>query len=48
MRDLEEKGIRISNMGNGKMRLVTHLDYTEDQHSYFLETIKGFKIKETV
>jgi threonine aldolase len=41
MRDLEEKGIRISNMGNGKMRLVTHLDYTEAQHSYFLETIKA-------
>ena len=41
MRDLEEKGIRISNMGNGKMRLVTHLDYTEDQHEYFLKTLKS-------
>jgi threonine aldolase len=41
MKDLEEKGIRISNMGNGKMRLVTHLDYTEDQHGFFLETIKA-------
>jgi len=41
MRDLEEKGIRISNMGNGKMRLVTHLDYTEDQHNFFLKTLKA-------
>lgn len=41
MRDLEEKGIRISNMGNGKMRLVTHLDYTEEQHEYFLKTLKA-------
>lgn len=41
MKDLEEKGIRISNMGNGKMRLVTHLDYTEDQHEYFLNTLKS-------
>lgn len=41
MRDLEEKGIRISNMGNGKMRLVTHLDYTEDQHEFFLNTLKS-------
>lgn len=41
MKNLESKGIRISNMGNGKMRLVTHLDYTDDQHNYFLETLKN-------
>ena len=41
MKNLEAKGIRISNMGNGKMRLVTHLDYTDAQHNYFLDTLKN-------
>ncbi|WP_127845453.1 threonine aldolase family protein [Psychroflexus aestuariivivens] len=41
MRNLESKGIRISNMGNGKMRLVTHLDYKDAQHNYFLDTLKN-------
>ena len=45
MSELEEKGIRISNMGNGKMRLVTHLDYTDDQHEYFLNTISSMKMQ---
>jgi threonine aldolase len=45
MRDLEKKGIRISNMGNGKMRLVTHLDYTQEQHEYFLETITSMEMQ---
>jgi threonine aldolase len=36
---LKQKGIAISNMGHGKLRLVTHLDYKEVMHSYVLETL---------
>ena len=37
---LEQKGIRLIGMGQGKLRLVTHLDYTEEQHSYTLECLQ--------
>jgi threonine aldolase len=36
---LKQKGIAISNMGHGKLRLVTHLDYKEVMHTYVLETL---------
>ena len=36
---LLEKGISISNMGHGKLRIVTHLDYREVMHDYVLETL---------
>jgi threonine aldolase len=36
---LKQKGIAISSMGHGKLRLVTHLDYKEVMHSYVLETL---------
>ncbi len=36
---LKEKGISISNMGHGKLRIVTHLDYREVMHDYVLETL---------
>jgi threonine aldolase len=36
----------ISNMGQGKLRLVTHLDYTEKQHAEAMELLKGFKGEE--
>ena len=38
---LEQKGIRLIGMGQGKLRLVTHLDYTEEQHSYTLECLQN-------
>ncbi len=31
---LDQHEIRISNMGDGKMRIVTHLDYKNAQHKY--------------
>ena len=31
---LDQHSVRISNMGEGKMRMVTHLDYTNAQHDY--------------
>lgn len=40
---LKEKGISISSMGNGKLRIVTHLDYREVMHSYVLEALANLK-----
>lgn len=36
---LASKGIKISNMGQGKLRMVTHLDYKQVMHDYVLETL---------
>lgn len=36
---LLQKNIKISTMGQGKMRIVTHLDYTEDMHQHFLDLL---------
>ncbi|WP_194850353.1 threonine aldolase family protein [Nonlabens antarcticus] len=33
----------ISNMGQGKLRLVTHLDYTDNQHAKFMEVMEKFR-----
>jgi threonine aldolase len=30
-------------MGEGKWRVVTHLDYTEEQHQTFIKTLQDFK-----
>jgi threonine aldolase len=40
MDKLKQKGIAISSMGHGKLRIVTHLDYREAMHSYVLETLE--------
>ena len=37
---LKQKGISISSMGQGKLRMVTHLDYREVMHTYVLETLE--------
>ncbi|MBQ0768416.1 MAG: PLP-dependent transferase [Bizionia sp.] len=37
---LNENTVRISAMGKGKLRMVTHLDYTSEQHNYLLELLK--------
>lgn len=37
---LKQKGIYISSMGQGKLRIVTHLDYREVMHTYVMETIE--------
>lgn len=36
---LEEKDIYIISMGQGKLRMVTHLDYTDVMHNRFIEVI---------
>ncbi len=35
--------IRLSGMGSGKLRIVTHLDYTNEMHAYLLEILVGLK-----
>ena len=37
---LLEQGISIIGMGQGKLRMVTHLDYTDEMHAVFLKTLK--------
>jgi len=44
MNQLSEKSIRISNMGQGKLRIVTHLDYSEEMHQYFMETLQSIDL----
>ncbi len=41
MKQLQKENVRISNMGQGKLRLVTHLDYSEEQHQKFIQVLKG-------
>ncbi|TXE10895.1 aminotransferase class I/II-fold pyridoxal phosphate-dependent enzyme [Gelidibacter salicanalis] len=35
-----EKGVKLSSMGSGKLRIVTHLDYTNEMHDKFLSVLK--------
>jgi len=43
MQKLDEKNIRISNMGQGKLRIVTHHDYTEEMHQFFMDTLQEIR-----
>ena len=43
MDDLLQKNVKISAMGQGKLRIVTHLDYTDEMHGNFLEILKNYK-----
>lgn len=44
LRLLEVNNIRLSGMGHGKLRIVTHLDYTDAMHDRFLSVLKQVKI----
>ncbi|OUR90726.1 threonine aldolase [Flavobacteriales bacterium 34_180_T64] len=37
---LSENSIHIIGMGGGKLRMVTHLDYTNEMHDFLLKTLK--------
>jgi len=39
LQKLEDHKIQIIGMGQGKLRIVTHLDYTEGMHQHFLKTL---------
>ena len=43
IKQLEHKQIRISNMGNNMLRIITHLNYNAQMHTYFLNEIKNFR-----
>tara|TARA_R100000935_G_C2837703_1_gene169094 strand:- start:2233 stop:3261 length:1029 start_codon:yes stop_codon:yes gene_type:complete len=43
MKQLQKENIRISNMGQGKLRVVTHLDYYEEQHQKFIQVLKDIQ-----
>jgi threonine aldolase len=42
---LKERNILISSMGQGKLRIVTHLDYKEVMHDYVRETLQRIGVK---
>ncbi|WP_310993022.1 threonine aldolase family protein [Aequorivita marina] len=42
--DLQKQDIKISTMGQGKLRIVTHLDYTDAMHNKFLQTLIDYKL----
>ena len=41
---LKEQGIQIIGMGSGKLRIVTHLDYTDAMHRRVLETFRMLSV----
>jgi threonine aldolase len=44
MEKLKQKGILISSMGHGKLRIVTHLDYKEVMHEYVMEVFSKLEL----
>lgn len=44
MKKLQQENIRISNMGQGKLRIVTHLDYTNEMHNKFLSVLESIEL----
>ncbi|MHA7058881.1 threonine aldolase family protein [Aquimarina sp. M1] len=38
---MANKNIHFYSMGQGKLRFVTHLDYTQEMHEYFLTLLQG-------
>jgi len=43
MQQLKTKKILIMGLGKGKLRIVTHRDYTQEQHDYLLTTLTKMK-----
>lgn len=43
VKTLADKNIHIIGMGGGKLRIITHLDYTNAMHDYFLSTLGSLK-----
>ncbi|MCY4253938.1 MAG: aminotransferase class I/II-fold pyridoxal phosphate-dependent enzyme [Flavobacteriaceae bacterium] len=42
---LMKKNILILSLGKGRLRIVTHRDYTDQQHDRFLSILKSFDVK---
>ncbi len=43
--EMGSKDIHFYGMGQGKLRFVTHLDYTQKMHEYFLDLLTSLKTK---
>jgi len=41
IKTLDEKGIKIIALGAGKVRIVTHLDYTDSMHNHFINVLNS-------
>jgi threonine aldolase len=41
---LEDQGIRVIHLGHGKLRMVTHLDYTKQMHQKTIELLKKIEV----
>ena len=39
---MKEKNILLTPMGEGRIRIVTHLDYTDDMHEVLIKELKNF------
>ncbi len=46
--EMELKNIYFFGMGQGKLRFVTHLDYTQQMHEYFLELLSSVQLNKAV
>lgn len=44
VQELKEKQILIIGLGKGKLRMVTHRDYTHEQHKYLLTTLSKMEV----
>ena len=42
MHKMDENNIRLISMGSGKLRLVTHLNYTDEMHGHLLSILNRF------
>ncbi|MDY0779211.1 GntG family PLP-dependent aldolase [Tenacibaculum sp. IB213877] len=43
IKKMEEKNILMISMGEGKIRIVTHLDYTDEMHKKLLKELKSYQ-----
>jgi len=44
VQELKEKQILILGLGKGKLRMVTHRDYTQEHHKYLLTTLSKMEV----
>ena len=44
LKKLNENGVSIISMGDNKLRIVTHLDYTSEMHEKFINILNHLKI----
>ena len=42
IKKMEKKNILLTPMGEGRIRIVTHLDYTNEMHEILLNELKNF------